>query len=605
MTATHVVPSGVFDLLASGDGDTQGVLRAGQRSKRLLLVHALVAAAGAHAPRLCADVGVDKAFAVLVEAQRRSAHTVDELLLQPPVGTWATRTLRSLVSGDVDPADLGHLGAVAAAAAVRAGHDAEVTSHLRQGTVMLPSFGLARLGTAQERCRIRTRRNVAGVEIVAGGTTVSVRFGGTRDTPTWSPLRRLRSATAGLDLEVDLDDIDPYRGCGQLPTAPRLAPSEVGEWQAKLDGAWSLLAHGHRTRAEAIAAGIRSLVPLLPSPAAPELSATCHESLGAIALTPPPAPFALVLALVHEFQHTKLSALLDLVSLAERASDELFYAPWRADPRPLRGLLQGAYAYLGLAAFSDGHRRHDDLPGGADDLAHFEFALWRDQVGLALRALRQSARLTPAGRRFVRGMGGTLSRLRRHSVPTHPLLLARVARDDHATSWRLRNVRPHPDLVNAAASAWLCGQPCPTFDRHPHDIVDGDGPMPSSARLSLVRRRLTPAGPQREGADRASPGDTHLVSGNLGAAAEAYVAQIAADADDLASWAGLVLVRRHLPTAATPALTAAPEAVTAVHRRIRAASGVVLDPERLAVWMAGGSASGMTGRRRGSLDATP
>jgi HEXXH motif-containing protein len=46
---------------------------------------------------------------------------------------------------------------------------------------------------------------------------------------------------------------------------------------------------------------------------------------------------------VHEVQHLKLAALLDIVTLTMPGEHDRYYAPWRDDPRPLSGLLQGTY----------------------------------------------------------------------------------------------------------------------------------------------------------------------------------------------------------------------------------------------------------------------
>jgi HEXXH motif-containing protein len=53
--------------------------------------------------------------------------------------------------------------------------------------------------------------------------------------------------------------------------------------------------------------------------------------------------------LVHEFQHSELSVVPDLTRLYDAGPDEFYYAPWRNDPRPFGGLLQGVYAFIGVA----------------------------------------------------------------------------------------------------------------------------------------------------------------------------------------------------------------------------------------------------------------
>ena len=63
------------------------------------------------------------------------------------------------------------------------------------------------------------------------------------------------------------------------------------------------------------------------------------------------------MTLVHEFQHSKLSAMLDLVPLTDPDDHGRYFAPWRVDPRPLAGLLQGVYAFVG-------RRRHVACPAG-------------------------------------------------------------------------------------------------------------------------------------------------------------------------------------------------------------------------------------------------
>jgi len=49
----------------------------------------------------------------------------------------------------------------------------------------------------------------------------------------------------------------------------------------------------------------------------------------------------------HESQHLKFAALLDGVDLTMPGDGQRCYAPWREDPRPVVGLLQSAYAFLG------------------------------------------------------------------------------------------------------------------------------------------------------------------------------------------------------------------------------------------------------------------
>ena len=92
--------------------------------------------------------------------------------------------------------------------------------------------------------------------------------------------------------------------------------------------------------------------------------------------------------LVHETQHLKLCALLDLVTLARPDDGRRYYAPWRPDPRPAGGLLQGAYAFLGVSGFVGRARlcQLDRLTAGAlelrPDRGHTRRGCRSDRTGL-------------------------------------------------------------------------------------------------------------------------------------------------------------------------------------------------------------------------------
>lgn len=590
MTATHTVPSDVFDALARGEGDAGGVLREGQRSKRLLLLHQLITTARSRAPQLVAEARADESYALLVDAQRRSRHQVDDLLLYPHVGSWATRSLRRLVAtGSIGPEDLGHLGAVAASAGLRTGQAFDVTAYVSDRSLMLPSLGAVRLDMEDGWCHVRSQPGAQGVEIAGAAAQVAVSFDARLGShPTWLPLRRLRSSSGDLALDVGIDDLDPYRGCEGLPLLDRLETAAVDDWQTKLDEAWPLLVEHHRPQAAAIATGITCLVPLGSTDAAPERSATCHGSVGGVAMTLPQTSLALALALVHEMQHTKLCALLDLVPLVDQSTPQLFYAPWRADPRPLRGLLQGTYAYLALTGFWEVHRRRDGIRSSEADVAQFEFALGREQVRRAVDTLRRSEQLTSSGTRFVAGMDRTLSAFEQLRVPSRPRSLAQFTSLDHAISWRLRNLRPDADQVAQWVRDWLDGKPFTWRDGDRATVAAGDALLPSDTRRGLLRRRLAFPGRWRDDSDDASSADIELVAGKWTSSLDRFRTQISQNPDDLASWSGLALVRHHHPPSpATWALTTYPEVVYAVHSEV-CRRDAAPEIEELAGWIGDG-----------------
>jgi HEXXH motif-containing protein len=593
--ATHRLPLIRFDALASGFGDLAGELAAGQLSKRVVQI---LAALGEISTRYADSFALDRfaeSFDLVATVRQRSPAAVDAVLGYPQVGAWAAHLLRHLSSPAADEMplddDLGHFGAIAAAAALAAGEGFELTLRVRaDGTLMIPTFGLARLGAGPAWCRAWAESASRCVNLDLGGTVVQVPVHSARDDTEWWPLRRLGSATDGCRIEVLIDDVDPYRDCHRLGAAQRLSTTAFAGWQASLDQAWTALVRRHGRRARSLATGLANLVPLEPSERAGGFSASCSEACGSVALTPPADGAALALALVHEYQHSKLSALLDLVPLHDDGVEEVFYAPWRPDPRPLGGLLQGAYAYLGLVDVWQVQRLAEREPQSR--LAHFEFARWLPAVRRVLQTLGGSGRLTPAGERFVAGMRRRLADLRALPVPREPRLLARSALLDHWTNWRLHNLQPDRDQVAVWADAWLAGAPCPPARPHAATVVTGRRWSGTGPRLELAYRRLRDpdrfdarAGPNTE-APGAGPADVAYVREDHRRAARLYRDALAQSPDRVDAWAGLVLAHRMLRTPATGFLVSYPESVRALYRRIVAITGVPPDAEALASWFA-------------------
>ena len=106
------------------------------------------------------------------------------------------------------------------------------------------------------------------------------------------------------------------------------------------------------------------------------------------------------------------------------------------------GLLQGCYAFLGVAAFwlrQAGDDPHE--PGGTGDrvAALAEFTRWRDAVRLGLRTLTSGGVLTEAGERFVAGMQRTLDSWADVPVPSRTRERADRAAREHRERWIAAN----------------------------------------------------------------------------------------------------------------------------------------------------------------------
>ena len=199
-----------------------------------------------------------------------------------------------------------------------------------------------------------------------------------------------------------LEDTDPYRDCHQWPPTARLTDAEFALWQRCFEEAWGEISQHHPPYAPALSAGLSALMPLSQGPEGKDVSATARHAFGAVAAALPADPVTLALLLIHEFQHVKLGAVLDLYDLYDPADDRLFHAPWRDDLRPLEGLLQGTYAHLAVTGFW--RARQKMTAGAAAEAAGERFAYWRAHTRDAIETLTNSGSLTPLGMQFVSEM---------------------------------------------------------------------------------------------------------------------------------------------------------------------------------------------------------
>jgi HEXXH motif-containing protein len=200
-----------------------------------------------------------------------------------------------------------------------------------------------------------------------------------------------------------------------------------------LDSAWEILVRNHPNTADAVRTALRVVTPLRP-PAHGQSSATGRDTFGCIAMSGPIDPQSFAETLAHEVQHAKLTGLLDIVQLSEPDDGSRYYAPWRDDPRPASGLLQGVYAYLGVTAFWRTERAL-----GAAGHADSEFARWRQNALLGADTLLASGRLTAAGAEFVSEIRTTLLPWQGEPVPAEAMARANRENAEHRADWVRRN----------------------------------------------------------------------------------------------------------------------------------------------------------------------
>ncbi|WP_217182353.1 HEXXH motif-containing putative peptide modification protein [Streptomyces sp. AC495_CC817] len=225
---------------------------------------------------------------------------------------------------------------------------------------------------------------------------------------------RVEAVCDGAALELRLADQGPFRESHGHELAEPLSPGQVREWTRALDAAWTVLVRRHPWHAQTIAAGLTTVVPLLPHPDGTEVSSAARRAFGAVAASLPDDPVLLALTLVHEFLHVQLGALLDLLPLHGPPTEARYHAPWRPDQRPAGALLQGTYAHLGVTDFW----RTELASGTGGERARREYDTWRGHTDAAAHTLLASGELLPVGERFVTELREAV---RRPPVPTGAL----------------------------------------------------------------------------------------------------------------------------------------------------------------------------------------
>ena len=375
----HVLPEGGFEFLSAGPGDVSTMTALAESS--CSITRALVATVGSRA----GDGGREMSrvaaagWKLLAELDDEHPRAVREVLTYPYVRAWAARCLDPPHGADTD-LDRAHLAGLAVAAALRAAADTELLLPVRDGRVHIPGVGaFAAEATAGYTCAIRT--SAAGLALRDG-------------LGDWQPVRRF--TTEGMSFTVD--DIDPFRDCQAWAPTGRLSVRDWQAWQRALSAVSRQLATELPAYASVIAAGLRSIVPM-PASAGGSRSGTARHAFAAVALALPDSTDLLGELLVHEMQHVKLTALCDLMDLFDPGDPTGYRVPWRPDPRPVDGVLNGTYAYLAV-----GELWRSRSAEGADSHARARFLACRSWVEDGIEILLKGAALTPAGVRFAQGM---------------------------------------------------------------------------------------------------------------------------------------------------------------------------------------------------------
>jgi HEXXH motif-containing protein len=584
----HTLTISAFMSLAVGEGDRSVIreLRNAQLSKHLRLLIGVNKAARAVAPPTRESAAFRAGFELLDQALAADHGAVNGLLALPQIGSWARHCL---ASSDVEAAtDFGYLAGFGAAAAIRAGVTFEIEVPVTDGRVLFPGLGCLQVPEPGEWIRLCSdgERLRAGQHTEVACDALVPDDGSAERVPPWQGTPLVRAAVDGQDWEVLLETADKHLHCFTLPVDTAMTEEEVARWRALIQSGWELLVRHHDWAAGPVAEGVAVIVPLAPQP---DLhSAAWPAAFGAIATSLPPSPTQLAETLIHEFQHVKLGALLDTVKPLVKASDQRGYAPWREDPRPMSGLLQGVYAFAGIARFWDVQRHIETEP---DDVlrASVLYERWRSTIEPVTGSLLESGALTPIGVDFVTALRERGPRHRCGPVPAEAIEVAREVALDNQLTWQLRHTAVDQDGVADLAAAFALGEPLGDRPRPETRIEDDIRKVDSVARSRLLNLRFKEPRRYRQLSageiPELGPADALLIQGNAPAAIAAYREELAAEPNP-ATWIGLALaVHRLQATPSRSVFAAGLPLLFETHARL-ADRGVHADPLDVAAWFA-------------------
>lgn len=467
--APHRMPGPLFDAVATGGGGAEALrlLARAEYSRRLACVYAITAAAreigGATGQQ------AEEAWESLAAAQRAAPEATAAVIAHPSAGPALAGLLARVQQAAKTGEDVRETGrgvretgrdlretgrdlrerspntplptappmhwltAIAAAATARAALPGSVRWTVTAPWIALPSLGRAHVPGVRAGDSAELRVTAEGQ--VRVGVPGSLPLTVPRDPNTvrgrWHGGRTLADDDTGAPLV--LDALDPACFPGAVPQPGAIGADDLRRWRSTAHEAYRLLRTDHPVPYAELTAGPRVLVPLTRvGPGS--VSGSSAETFGCVAMSLPNSGTGFAVTLTHEMQHNKFAALLHLFDLFDTAAPELYYAPWRPDPRPLLGLFHGAYAHLGVAQFWN--RRRDVEPHTAQRAAaHAHFARWRTATREATTTILDSGHLTPLGYHFATHLLHTADALCALPVPAEARRRALGAARAHRSTW--------------------------------------------------------------------------------------------------------------------------------------------------------------------------
>lgn len=304
----------------------------------------------------------DNSLQIIRKLEKR---TLSWLSARPALRAWLSQIKYFIQKALKENSDVSntllHIVRFAVAGAFYEGKDIQMTFPWRNGSFSLPGFSVALetpLETPAESLTVTIRQTHLSVSKQGGIELgrIQKKPGSEKiliDNGRW--LEMVKIETPGLPLIADfcdpclVENLDPNFPYNQHANIATTEEREL--WEARLQAAVKLIARVHPKLSSELHAIVSVIVPLQALENY-HISCTIADAAGAIwcSLT---STDALAEALVHEYGHTKLHLLMKHIELlAEDCPQSAsFFSPWRPDPRPIEGLLHGAFVAIYVTRF--------------------------------------------------------------------------------------------------------------------------------------------------------------------------------------------------------------------------------------------------------------
>lgn len=218
---------------------------------------------------------------------------------------------------------------------------------------------------------------------------------GVEAQPAFEPI--VPGVSLGLYDNNPLSDLEAHPD--KNGNALSLGGRPLRQWTKNMKHAFELIRQTLPALGGDLQLALQTLIPVGYS-SETHVSASYEEAIGVAYLSLHPSALTLAEALIHEGSHNKLNALLALDPLLTNGWAPLYSSPFRPDPRPLRGILLAAHAFLPVLEFLK-RLRADAHPLSQGPEFEARLRRLRTQSEQAVKTLRTHANPTPLGAQLL------------------------------------------------------------------------------------------------------------------------------------------------------------------------------------------------------------